>query len=248
MYINAIGYHCESEDNCLKSNIEQEIQFLEKTKSFCCNAINRSLPYLPYDIAAIDTIVLMSEVRLNEISFVLRQEYDLLNTKIIEISSNYTLVNTLELINIFFSLKLSHKALLIYMGEESVAYFFSDEKIRTKEGRLIRISHVLVEHKQSKSLYMSHIKSILEMNGYFLSDLSYIIFNDSRNKVIKSAIAALDIPKDKILENAGNSKNKDIEPFLTLAQNYEDFKANDLIYISFFKESFLLGACLLEIS
>lgn len=32
MYINAIGYHCESEDNCFKSNIKQD--FWKKPKVF----------------------------------------------------------------------------------------------------------------------------------------------------------------------------------------------------------------------
>lgn len=245
MYINAIGYY--SEDDCLKNNIiKHETQTQGKAVVFFHNAITRSLLHLPYDITAIDMIIFMSDARSDEFSRFIKQEYNLRNTKILRMSSESTLINSLELINSYFLSKLSNKALLIYIAEEAVACFFSNEKIIVKEGRLISISHAPIEHKRSKSLCISYIKSELEMNGYFLSDLSYLLFNDPGNKVIKSVIASLNIPEDKILVNVDNSKNKHIEPFFTLAQNYENFKTNDLIYIPVFRESILMGSFLLE--
>ncbi len=245
MYINAIGY-CRRED-CLKNNIKHETQTREKNSRFCHNAIIHSSPHLPYDMTAIDLVIFMSDPESDEISHFIKQGFNSLNINVLTVSSDFTIINSIELINSYFLSKLSNKALLIYIAEEVVTCSFSNERITAKEGRVISISHAPIELNRPRSLYMSYAKSMLEMNGYFLSDLSYLIFNDSKDKIIERAINSLNIPKDKILVNADKPKNKHIDSFLALAQNYKNFKTNDLIYILVLRERILMGSLLLEI-
>lgn len=211
------------------------------------NAIIHSLPHLPYDLTAIDLIIFMSDTGADEILCFIKKEFKSLNINILTALSDSTIINSIELINSYFLSKLSNKALLIYVAEEVVTCFFSNEKVAAKEGRVISISHAPIEHKRSRSLYMSYANSMLEMNGYFLSDLSYLIFNDSTDKVIRNAINSLNIPEDKVLVNTDKPISKPIDSFLALAQNYKNFKTNDLIYILVFRERILMGSFLLEI-
>ena len=245
MYINSIGYY--RREDCLKNNIKHEMQTREEDIRSYHNAIIHSLPHLPYDLTAIDLIIFMSDTGADEILCFIKKEFKSLNINILTALSDSTIINSIELINSYFLSKLSNKALLIYVAEEVVTCFFSNEKVAAKEGRVISISHAPIEHKRSRFLYMSYANSMLEMNGYFLSDLSYLIFNDSTDKVIRNAINSLNIPEDKVLVNTDKPISKPIDSFLALAQNYKNFKTNDLIYILVFRERILMGSFLLEI-
>ncbi len=170
-----------------------------------------------------------------------------MNINILTALSDSTIINSIELINSYFLSKLSNKALLIYVAEEVVTCFFSNEKVAAKEGRVISISHAPYR-AQTIKIFIHELCQVDVGNEWILlSDLSYLIFNDSTDKVIRNAINSLNIPEDKVLVNTDKPISKPIDSFLALAQNYKNFKTNDLIYILVFRERILMGSFLLEI-
>ena len=66
---------------------------------------------------------------------------------------------------------------------------------------------------------------------------------------IKLELAKVGVSVNDIYDLVNTDKpiSKPIDSFLALAQNYKNFKTNDLIYILVFRERILMGSFLLEI-
>ncbi len=158
-------------------------------------------------------------------------------------------------------------------GDCATAFFFSDTATCEDEAELVDIStrglgHVGygpeavklkprttgIEMPYGKDVFTqtctyicSSTKDILNKNNYSISDLSYFIGHQANNRILQNVCETLKIPAEKSLSNIHELGNTGCgSSFLVFAQNYEQFKKNDLICLSVFGGGYSTGTCLFK--
>lgn len=158
-------------------------------------------------------------------------------------------------------------------GDAATATFFSKESYNAEEALVIDIltqglGHIGqgpqgvmldlisdgIQMPYGKDVFLNactymakNTKEIIEKNRYTLNDLSYFIGHQANMRILKNVVKQLEIPENKILSNIEELGNTgSVSSVLVFAQNYDMYKAGDLICLSVFGGGYSAGACLIK--
>lgn len=157
-------------------------------------------------------------------------------------------------------------------GDAAVALFFSNEEISSNDSKVIDVitrglgnigkgpdgitlnPKVGIQMLYGKDvftnacIYMSEFtKYIIKKNNYTIDDLSYFIGHQANKRIISFVCNELGICESKSLTNIETLGNTGCASApLVLAQNYDNFKSNDLICLSVFGGGYSSGTCLIR--
>jgi 3-oxoacyl-[acyl-carrier-protein] synthase-3 len=158
-------------------------------------------------------------------------------------------------------------------GDAAAAFFLSKERISAGDPQVVDvITHALghvgkgkegvyleprkegIQMHNGKDVFINgctHIagcaQEITQKNGYRIADLTYFISHQANMRIVSHVVNQLGIPKEKSLNNISELGNTgSVSSMLIFAQNYRQFRTNDLICISVFGGGYSSGACLIR--